>query len=691
MRSSRDTVRVLHVDDDSDFGDVAATFVERVDDRLEVETVTSASKGLDCLAEGDFECVVSDYDMPEQTGIEFLESVRQSYPELPFILFTGKGSEKVASEAISTGATDYLQKASGTDLYTILANRITNAVEQYRTNQSAVELERIHALASKVKQTLVRADSRQILETRICEIITESDPYRFAWIGEVDPETDEIRPRSSAGTDDGYLEAVTVTAGQASTGQGPGGRAVQQRCVAVAQNVQEDPEFDPWREHALERGFQAVAAIPLEYDETLYGVLGVYADRPYAFDETETDLLAELGDDIAHGIHSLEIQKQRRKEQQTTRELQQQSQKIIRANTVEDAAQTAVEIAKETLGLPVSGVHLVTDDVLEPIAVTDEVVEHLGKEPRYDRNNPSRSIAEFNWGVFEDGDPIVINEMQDFDRTDTLDTPSRSGIIYPLDDHGLFITTSAEANAFSETDRDLVELLATILTAVLDRSERETELRRQKQRLQVERDRLDEFAGMISHDLRNPLNVADLRIELVREECDSDHIDAAARAVDRMESLIDDLLTLARAGEVVSELKSVRLDSLIERCWQTVTTAEATVVIETDRTIRADQSRFKQLLENLIRNAVEHGGDDVVVTVGELDEGFYIEDDGPGIPTDERDRIFDSGYSTDTEGAGLGLVIVQKIAAAHGWEIAVTESDSGGARFEITGVEVTSG
>jgi PAS domain S-box-containing protein len=139
--SSRDTERIhlLHVDDEPDFADLVATFLEREDSRFTVETVTSASDGLDRLADTTFDCIISDYDMPGQNGIEFLETVREEYPDLPFILYTGKGSEEVASDAISAGVTDYLQKASGTDQYTVLANRIKNAVEGYRSQRALAE------------------------------------------------------------------------------------------------------------------------------------------------------------------------------------------------------------------------------------------------------------------------------------------------------------------------------------------------------------------------------------------------------------------------------------------------------------------------------------------------------------------------------------------------------------------------
>lgn len=135
-------IHVLHVDDEPDFADMAATFVEREDDGFDIKTATSASEGLDRLASDDFDCVVSDYDMPGQNGIEFLEAVREEHEDLPFILYTGKGSEEVASDAISAGVTDYLQKESGTGQYPVLANRIRNAVEKYRTQTELADREK---------------------------------------------------------------------------------------------------------------------------------------------------------------------------------------------------------------------------------------------------------------------------------------------------------------------------------------------------------------------------------------------------------------------------------------------------------------------------------------------------------------------------------------------------------------------
>lgn len=215
---------------------------------------------------------------------------------------------------------------------------------------------------------------------------------------------------------------------------------------------------------------------------------------------------------------------------------------------------------------------------------------------------------------------------------------------------------------------------------ISDRKQYERELEQKNQRL-------DEFASIVAHDLQSPLTVANGHLELAQEECDSDHLEDIARAHTRMETLIDDLLALARAGDTVEDSEAISLGSLAETCWETIETDTAELVIDTDMTIIADRRRLQQLLKNLLHNSVEHGGDGVTVTVGALPDGFYIEDDGPGIPENERDQVFDAGYSTAQEGTGFGLSIVDKMATAHEWDIRVKEGSDGGARVEITGVE----
>lgn len=213
-----------------------------------------------------------------------------------------------------------------------------------------------------------------------------------------------------------------------------------------------------------------------------------------------------------------------------------------------------------------------------------------------------------------------------------------------------------------------------------------TEERTWQRQLEEKNERLDQFARIVSHDLRNPINVASGHLSLIRDTGSEQSIDKVEQSLDRMEAIIEDVLTLARHGESIGETEPVSLDAHGERAWSHVDTAEATLVVDCDRTIDADPDRLLQLFENLFRNAVEHGREDVTVTVGTDGSSFYVADDGPGIPEDEREKVLDSGYTTAQNGTGFGLAIVTQIAQAHDWTVTVTESAAGGARFEIHGI-----
>ncbi len=238
-----------------------------------------------------------------------------------------------------------------------------------------------------------------------------------------------------------------------------------------------------------------------------------------------------------------------------------------------------------------------------------------------------------------------------------------------------FVPTVSQLTDASGTERGRLVVLREV-----------TQLKEREQQLERQNERLDQFASMISHDLRNPLNAAQLRLGLVREEATEEHAAAVERNLDRMERMIDDMLTVARSGSEVEETEPVDLPSLVADAWDTVEADGATLECQLSETasVEADPSRLRNVFENLFRNAVDHNTTPLTVQVGTHPNGFYVEDDGSGIPEDERDDVFDRGYTTGDDGTGLGLSIVTDIVEGHGWEITVTEGDAGGARFEIT-------
>lgn len=199
--------------------------------------------------------------------------------------------------------------------------------------------------------------------------------------------------------------------------------------------------------------------------------------------------------------------------------------------------------------------------------------------------------------------------------------------------------------------------------------------------------RMEPVAGAISHDLRNPLDVAGAHLEAARETGANEHFDAVADAHGRMERIIQDVLTLARGERALNLEPAVSVGSTAEDAWQAVQTDGWTIRLDDAMPEpRADPDRLERLFENLFRNAIEHGSDEGTVrvrTMAGVPSGIVVDDDGPGIPRDEHAAVLKPGYTVDEGGTGLGLAIVDRIAAAHDWSVSVTESAAGGARIRL--------
>ena len=882
MERDTNPVRILHVDDDPDLAELVAVYLQREDDRFDVESVTSADDGLDRLSETAFDCVVSDHDMPGRSGIEFLETVREEHPDLPFILFTGKGSEEVASDAISAGVTGYLQKETGTDQYAVLANQIRNVTEKHRAEREAEQIRtRLEAITANSNDTILTVDSEQTIRfaNRAAERLFGYDPD--ALVGESlttlvpsNKQTDRwdaIDRRLESGERPLDWTAVEFSARHRDGREIPVSvsfsefeedgdrrfvgvfrdiservrmeeelRESEQRFRQMAENIQEmvwmtdprsgdvlyvnhayediwgqspdelyrDPQsffdsihpadrkrvadiIDPQSPGSYEEEYRITRpdgevrwvydrAVPVK-DEAgdVYRTVGIASDiterkeREREYDRVvelldHTERIADVGgweidpqtQDVFWSANLFEMLGWEGEEEPTLDEALDVYVDADRPR-VEDAVEDAIAAGEpftvearyrrpdgDVRWAEIRGEPRVSDGDVDTLrgAVHDITArkrrEEVLRELYEITSNRDDSFEEkvrallvlgrrelgTEYGTLSEirGDEYV------FEFVDSEDDSVRSGDVVPLsatncelvassqetivigdverdapnetdragfsewgiscyigapvfvgdDVYGTFCfyDTTADTDRFSEWDKTLVDLMSTWVSGELQQ-------RRANEQLEAQNEQLNEFAGVVSHDLRNPLNVAEGRLELARSECESEHLDAVGRAHDRMNALIDDLLMLARTGEQVGELESVNLTDLAAECWKNVATAGATLTTDVERNVRADGSRLRQLFENLFRNAIDHGGEGVSITVGESDEGFYVEDTGPGIPEDEWETVFEPGYSTVQDGTGFGLTIVTQVAQAHGWRVRVTDGSTGGARFEVTGVE----
>lgn len=885
-------VTILHVDDEATFGDFVQTVLPQERENFDVVTKTNPQDVLPYLDANDVDCVVSDFDMPQSNGLDLLETVREEYPALPFILFTGKGTEKVASKAISAGVTDYLQKERGKDQFKLLANRIENAVESNEHQQKVAEMNRrfeavletmsaavflkntngryllvndafrdLFGMANEKDITGItdgdlfpqdqiekyQEDDTQVLQTgemvetieqvptdagmqthltrkspvydengeinAICGVTTDiteqkkreetirtlkerfelaveganlgvwdwdmtTDAVEFneQWATMLGYSIDDIEPTLDAWErrvhpDDlpAVEEALEAhkngetryydTEHRMRTAGGEwkwirdigqiferGADGTPQRAVGIHIDIDDRKraeralkeerdlftrgpvvvfrweETEQWPVNYVSSNVTEVLGYQSEafLSETIQFVDIIHEDDrsrvltewqrqdettdsfsfdPYRVQTKEGDVRWVLcqtikphGDGISERIgYIIDITEQRKAEQEldeyatTFSELQETTRKLLRATEPEEAATVVIDSLETVFEFDVAGIWLSNESQtrLEPTAITNRGKQLIDQQPTYSAETESLS-----WDAFVNQRMRKIDDMSAHEKRHNPQSPIQSELIVPLGEYGILNIGSETTAAFTAQDATRIEVWADTVTSALARLDQIQQLRARENELQRERDRLDEFASFVSHDLRNPLNMAYLRLELAADDCDSPHLDDVQQALDRMEELTDDLLALAQQGDTIGETESVHLEQLVSQCWNNTEAGGAKLDIQTDAIIDTDRSRLTSLIENLFANAVDHGGDDVTVTVGTLphERGFYVADDGPGIPADEREQIFKSGYSTDNGSTGFGLAIVEQIADAHDWDIYVTESQTGGARFDITDV-----
>ena len=414
-----DRIRVLHVDDDPDFADLAATFLERDRDRFDVETAHSAREGLDLVAEGEFDCVVSDYDMPDLNGIEFLEAVRAAHPDLPFVLFTGKGSEEIASDAITAGVSDYLQKGTGTEQYDLLAARIDNAVGQYRAER---ELERLTDLFESAQ--------------RIADV--------GAW---------EWYPGDETGY---YSEGVYEIYGvDARPGKEP--------------MADIDRFYHPEDRETIREAFTRAVEAGEPYDVE---VRIESADGERKWVRTLGD--PELVDGECVRVHGTiqDVTERKRRERALARRrdqaetLHEVTRDLFRAESERRIAELAVEALEEILEFRLGMVRLYDPDEegLVPVAYSDATETVFESRPTFTADSDSLS-----WRAFESGEPATYNDVTAVETAVDSTTPLRSLMILPLGPYGTLNAGSTRSGEFTESDLLLTKTLARNVEAAIDR------------------------------------------------------------------------------------------------------------------------------------------------------------------------------------------------------------------------------
>ena len=590
---------------DSDIETATKATLGNADDAIDVTTESNADEGLTRLDESVIDCVVSSSQLSDTDGVELLQTVREKYPHLPFVLVVGEDGEKVAMDAISAGVTDCIRVTDPTQLAKSLGGLVPELIEAYRDRQ-----------AFDVYRDLIEDGpvGTFVINDEIFEHVNKRTAQIFGFRGP------EIVGKS-------LYELVDETAHDRLDNW-------LSECRKETNQFQEI--FEARRKNGEPVHVEISGYCDVNQDNSIVvGVIQDVTDREELITELsqESSMLTSLMDQLPISLYFTDTMGRHRK--------------VSRMMT-KQTEPTYIEAP--------DGKRYHSAEDVEGTSVYDLIPPEFAEQILADHEE-----------IFETRELMVKEEE----------------VKEELDDGGeQWVYNLSAKGPWVDENGNLRGILG-ITININDQKEREIRLHHQKEQL-------EQITRILAHDLRNPLTVAQGRLDLIREAYDCEHVEIIKNAHHRIDQIIDDTLALLRGGAPVEDPSEVDLAALAEDSWANVLTGDAELRIEENVVIRADANQLRHMLENLYRNAIEHGGGDVTVRIGTLDgrSGFFVEDDGPGIPEDEREAVFEAGYTTTEDGTGFGLSIVQRVVSAHNWSVDIVEGRDGGARFEIWVIEL---
>jgi len=620
-----DSVRVLVVDDSEFFGTLVAGELSKQYD-METERTDSADEALASLERHDVDCVVSDYDMPETDGIELFHRTRAHGIDVPFFLLTAAGSEAVASEAITAGIDDYFPKTRGEKQFEILGQRITNVVEQRRTENRLQRQRQLHGKLWSITQELISASSRTEIATSVCEGLVTADRFEFAWLqAGTRGDPTEPEPVAAAGLDADSLAAVRDEL--AGLDESPIEASLEERTVQTTQLDGPQPV--------------TLAVLPLIHQDRSYGVLAVGSRPQPALRESGTETLAHLGTTVGHALASVEMQREVEIFQEAV-----------------DQADTAILITDR------NGVIEYANSACSDI--TGYGIEEIVGEPVEILATDSwgREFYESVWERVRRGEAVREELVQ----------RKADGAQFYVDLSAAPVRLDGRVEKFILVESDITVLKSNeqrleVLNRVLRHNLR-NDLNVIKGNLSLVLETLDD------DDDHSRLELAQRKVEeLLTLGEKAQFVNKTVGAADGREEH-----TLIELDEMLAEEAGRATD-----CYP-----GATVDLEIEEGLATRGTQLHVAVRELLGNAIEHNDGEPAVTVRTVreqspDGTVYVDviDNGPGIPDNERETL-SRGRETDLlHGSSLGLWLVHWLVTHAGGTLTIEKTDQQGSVIRV--------
>ncbi len=605
------------------------------------------------------EVIVAASELPEWSGLRLLRHVESNHQDITSFLVVEAGSREITRAQRADVRPLVSDGTNWSDLADVVADRLfQERVEDHRDRRhhlavatATVLLEALDSLkrASNYRKStdLLRetaiVSTREVVEESVCRELAEVPGYGLVWVSHYYPEADELVPQAASGMDVAQLQ------GQRADVYTDAGIDLETGEVAVRQGD----------EHVE-------VVVPLRNGEYTHGTIHIQG-RGESVSAFERDQLGNLGRIVSRFITALE----------KLQDLAETLEAAEEETAVEEGPRAGAETAGEE---ETPGEERAAVDRTEAVSESDSETE---EEPDSSTDEAVEEAQSAATGAVEAPDEAA--EIKDIESAE--EEPEPLGL---ADEEAEADETGGEEEPPSELVRGGTGTQATEPTAAepveAEAGPEETEAGSEDDSMSP----LVAYSDTVAHELRNHINVAEAFLDLGRTKGDEENFERVEAALDRIERLTDEAAAVASDSIDPEKMGQGKLGDAAQIAWDRVEADEAALTVEEDCTVRADHDLLELLLENLFRNAVDHVGRDVHLWIGPLEdqEGFFVEDDGPGIPESERERLFGWGESGGESEGGIGLAIVDRIAENHGWTITIEDGRQGGARFEVADVTI---
>lgn len=560
-------------------------------------------------------------------------------------------------------------------------------MERIKERESALEgANRALRAVGACSASMVLAESKTRLFKDLCQAIVEKAGYRMAWIGLAEhDEQRSVVPVASYGVENKYLQQTNITWADEPRGHGPTGEAIRTGKPVVARHILTEPKYAPWREAALQRGYESSLALPLKQNGTTYGALNIYAAKPDAFDAQEMELLSGLARDMIFGIDALRTRAER--DQALTVLTQRTAQFEAMFNSIPDAIIFADTQRRIVLNNPAVHTMFGYRDA-ELLGHTTEMLyanpqDFIDQGRKRFRTGPktARGAYEIQYKR-KDGSVFWTESLG-------------AQVIDSQGNHLGFIGIFRDITERHKAEETIHKLNAELEQRVLDRTSQ----------LEAANKELETFSYSVSHDLRAPLRSIDgfahaLEDDYAEQLDDTahDYLSRVRKATQRMGVLIDDMLNLSRVARAPLRRQTLDVTRLAQEIIDELKQAEpdrnVDISIAPDLKVSADPVLFRAALQNLLDNAWKYTRRTNQARIEfkscehQDTDCFCVRDNGTGFDMQYANKLFAPFQRLhavqDFEGTGIGLATVARIIRRHGGRIWADSAIDQGATFYFT-------